>query len=93
MAASKFPYRILNDLSARLKAAEDKLIQDRKLYEAKIADMLNEIEPSRDVSKVVLNDDVAKTQGISVVDHAAQTENVCVKAVANNAEVVAALQA
>ena len=93
MAVNKFPYRILNDLSTKWKAAEDKIIQDKKLYKAKIADMLDEIESSRDVSKDALNNDVAKTRGISVVDHAAQTENVCVKAVANNAEVVAALQA
>ena len=62
MAASKFPYRILNDLSTKLKAAEDKLIQDKKLYEAKIADMLDEIESSRDASKVILNDEVAKLE-------------------------------
>ena len=51
----KFPYRILNDLSTKLKAAEDKLIQDRKLYEAKIADMRDEIESGRDASEVILN--------------------------------------
>ena len=53
----KFPYKILNDLATKLKAAEDKIIQDKKHYEAKIADLLDEIESSRDASKYMLNDD------------------------------------
>ena len=32
--AEKFPYKILNDLAKKLKAAEDQLILERKLYEA-----------------------------------------------------------
>ena len=40
----KFPYKILNDLAMKLKAAEDKIIQERKFYEAKITNMCNEIE-------------------------------------------------
>ena len=56
----KFPYRILNDLTTKLKAAEDKIIEDRKFYEAKIANILDEIESSRDACKVILNGDVAK---------------------------------
>ena len=57
MAAGKFPYRILNDLAIKLKTAEDKLIQERMSYEAKIADML-EINSSREASRVPLNDEV-----------------------------------
>ena len=61
MAVKKFPYKILNDLAMKLKAAEDKIIQERKFYEAKITNMCNEIESnSRDASKGILSDDVAK---------------------------------
>ena len=51
----KFPYKIFNDLAMKLRAAEDKIIEERKHYEAKIANML-EIELSRDA----LENDVAK---------------------------------
>ena len=54
-AAKKFPYKILNDLAMKLKTAEDKIIEERKVYETKIANML-EIESSRDALKA----DVAK---------------------------------
>ena len=62
----KFPYRILNDLATNLKEAEDKLIQTKKFYEAKIAGMLDEIESSRDASRDILNDDEAKLKLVSV---------------------------
>ena len=58
----KFPYKILNDLAAKLKAAEDKIIQDKKHYEAKIADLLDEIESSCDASKDMLKEDDAITK-------------------------------
>ena len=45
--AEKFPYKILNDLAKKLKAAEDQLILERKLYEAKIAEILAENESNR----------------------------------------------
>jgi len=45
--AQKFPYRILNDLAKKLKAAEDQLIQERKFYEAKIAKIRAENESTR----------------------------------------------
>ena len=51
----KFPYKIFNDLAMKLRAAENKIIEERKHYEAKIANML-EIELSRDA----LENDVAK---------------------------------
>ena len=53
--SEKFPYKILNDLAKKLKAAEDQIIRERNLYENKIAFML-EIESSRDA----LKDDVVK---------------------------------
>ena len=60
-AMKKFPYKILNYLAMKLKAAEDKIIQERKFYEAKITNMRDEIESnSCDASKDVLSDDVAK---------------------------------
>ena len=31
-----FPYRILNDMRAKLKAAEAQILQEREYYEAKI---------------------------------------------------------
>ena len=49
-------------MAAKLKAAEDKIIQDKKHYEAKIADLLDEIESSRDASKDMLKDDDAITK-------------------------------
>ena len=36
-----FPYKILNDLSAKLKAAEENVEQVRKHYEAKITGLSN----------------------------------------------------
>ena len=51
----RFPYKIFNDLAMKLRAAENKIIEERKHYEAKIANML-EIELSRDA----LENDVAK---------------------------------
>ena len=45
--AEKFPYKILNDLAKKLKAAEDQLIQERKFYEAKIAKIVAKNETNR----------------------------------------------
>ena len=39
-----FPYRIFNDMSAKLKAAEAKIDEVRKYYEAKIATLMEEYE-------------------------------------------------
>ena len=39
-----FPYKILNDLSAKLKAAEENVEQVRKHYEAKIIGIVEEYE-------------------------------------------------
>ena len=39
-----FPYRVFNDLSARLKAAEANVYEVRKHYEAKITTIVEEYE-------------------------------------------------
>ena len=39
-----FPYRIFNDMSAKLKAAEANIDKVRKYYEAKIATLIKEYE-------------------------------------------------
>ena len=39
-----FPYRIFNDMSAKLKAAEANIDEVRKYYEAKIATLIEEYE-------------------------------------------------
>ena len=39
LSIMSFPYKILNDLSARLKVAEAKNLQDKNYYVAKIAEM------------------------------------------------------
>ena len=44
---TKFPYKILNDLATKLKAAEDQLIQERKFYETKITKILAENKSNR----------------------------------------------
>ena len=56
----KFPYKILNDMAKKLKAAEDEIIKKRKFYEAKIANMLDVIESNCDASKNNLNEEVGK---------------------------------
>ena len=44
---TKFPYKILNDLATKLKAAEDQLTQERKFFEMKITKILAENESNR----------------------------------------------
>ena len=39
-----FPYRIFNDMSEKLKAAEENIDEVRKYYEAKIAILIEEYE-------------------------------------------------
>ena len=46
-SAEKFPDKILNDLAKKLKATEDKIIQERNLHKAEIAIMMAEQESNR----------------------------------------------
>ena len=43
----KFPYKILNDLAKKLKAAEGVIIEERKFYKDKIAEMRDNFEHNR----------------------------------------------
>ena len=66
----KFPYRIFNDLSKKLKAAEEELVNAKKFYETKITKMFDDFEFNRDASKENLNDEVGKLkQRISELTH------------------------
>ena len=39
-----FPYKIMNDLTAKVRAAEDQILQERKYFESKIAKIVEEYE-------------------------------------------------